>query len=194
VAVLSTGVIQAGGGGHYSCQNDKNVGEAKVKGQVEILMRDNCFGPTIALVAPGTTVRWTNTGQQQHNVVPMSSDGTPTLKTLQNPGGSMTLTLDQPGAFVYYCSMHAGMVGTVFVTGEGDDGMQQVSVAVAPAAPPTDPRAINVPSKGDVAQLAPKDSDGVPVVSILLLASIVGTIAGGGSMLLVRRLDRKPRM
>lgn len=80
------------------------------------------FDPAAVRVSPGTTVRWTWSGEGgAHNVI---SKGSGPLDSGQpQTGGSVTYeeTLDQPGTYRYYCEPHRtlGMKGAVVVADSG---------------------------------------------------------------------------
>ena len=77
-------------------------------------MEENCFGPTVTHVEPGTTVRWKSaTGEAPHTVTGYGWGS----ETLQ-PGDGFGRRFDEPGVYPYFCALHPSMVGTVVV---GDD-------------------------------------------------------------------------
>jgi len=72
------------------------------------------FDPKTITVEPGTTVRWTNHGQERHTVTARNGrfDSGPMA-----PGSSYSVTFVTPGTYEYFCKPHEkmGMVGTVVV-------------------------------------------------------------------------------
>jgi plastocyanin len=86
---------------------------------VEVRAVDNNFQPDNLTVAAGTTIRWTNNGRNDHNV--LSEDGAdwevPTEEFL--PGDEAERRFTEPGEYRYYCSIHGtidvGMIGTIVV-------------------------------------------------------------------------------
>jgi hypothetical protein len=149
-------------------------------------VRDSCFGPVIANVALGTELRWKNWGQMPHNIVELGN--TRAGMKMLNAGASTSMTFDKPGAFLYYCAMHPGMMGAVFVSEAGSDGEPltqtsavDVSLDSSKAVQASQPEA----SSGMAAT-----REGIATQTVLALALAIGTVAGGGSTLLVRRLDR----
>ncbi len=95
---------------------------------VELLARDNVFVPQEIQVDPGTTVRWTNRGMNDHNILDASegwSDATLPPEGFEapteefTPGDVYEFAFDEPGTYAYYCSLHgtenSGMIGTVVV-------------------------------------------------------------------------------
>jgi plastocyanin len=187
--IASQGAEAGGGGGNYACQNDKKVTDTYDGPALEVTVRDSCFGPVLARITPGTELRWVNRGQIPHNIVEASG-----LKQAQDlqPGGTVTMNFAQAGAFVYYCAFHPGMTGAVFVGDSLADASPEL-VKAAPSASKTQPPSATAPSVANV-QLPAQGGDGVSTLTVALLALAVGTIAGGGSTLLVRLLDRKPGM
>ena len=186
VAMLSGFValqaVEAGGGGHPTvCQDDKKVSTTYDGPALEVTVRDSCFGPAIARIAPGTELRWVNRGQQQHNIVDVTK---PAESQQLPPGSTVTMTFAQAGAYVYYCAFHPGMAGAVFVGDSlGDNTPESVraDARMTPAAA-TGPSvaSVQLPTRG-----------GTSTLTVVLLALAVGTIAGGGATLLTHRLDRR---
>ena len=88
-----------------------------------VAMADNVFQPMDLTVPLGSTVVWTNTGNNPHTTTSGNgSNGTPNGlwdSGIANPGGSFSYTFDAPGLYTYYCTIHwaVGMVGTITVTG-----------------------------------------------------------------------------
>jgi len=186
VSFFALQVAEAGGGSHYSCDMDKKVSQTYDGPALEVTVRDSCFGPVIARVEPGTELRWVNRGQLPHNLTEVNDPMT--VRAMQ-PNGSVTMKFDRPGAFVYYCGFHPGMTGAVFVGDSLADSDPQVTNAepVAKKAPPlpaTSPSIARVetPARGYA---------GVSTLTVVLLALAIGTLAGGGSTLLVNRLGRR---
>jgi plastocyanin len=72
------------------------------------------FDPKTITVAPGTTVRWVNRGQERHTVT--SRDGKFDSGPMA-PGAEFNVTFVTPGTYEYFCKPHEkmGMVGTVVV-------------------------------------------------------------------------------
>lgn len=191
VAVLcgfvASQAVEAGGGGHpTACQNDRKVSDTYDGPALEVTVRDSCFGPTVARIAPGTELRWVNRGQIPHNIVSVSDPGA--RQELQ-PGAGVTMTFAQAGALVYYCAYHPGMTGAVFV-GDSLADTNPESIRAKPGSSAEPPSAPLSPTVASV-QLPTRNADGASTLTVALLALAVGTIAGGGSTLLVRRLDRR---
>ena len=112
----------------------------------EIRMLDNSFAPFVFNIQPGEALTFVNDGRTPHNAI--ADDGA--FSTLDVAGGvnqfageSATVTIDDPGVYNFYCSLHAtqnnageweGMVGTVVVGNAADP----VDVAAARSEAPTE--------------------------------------------------------
>jgi plastocyanin len=64
---------------------------------------DRYFEPKTLVVAPGTTVRWTNHGQHPHTVTAYAGVWD---SGEVHPGGSYSITFGTPGTYSYYCDLH----------------------------------------------------------------------------------------
>jgi plastocyanin len=92
-----------------------NVTRVIVRGDT---LQGHVFDPAIIEVRVGDTVTWSfeDTGSgNQHNVVSINIVGedfaSPVLVT-----GTFSHTFDQPGTYVYDCTLHSNMRGKVVVT------------------------------------------------------------------------------
>lgn len=81
--------------------------------EVQVRVADNAFEPGTLTVTPGTTVTWTNDGNDSHTV--SADDGSFDSARL-DPGESFSVTFDEAGTFAYFCAFHPGMVGTIVVS------------------------------------------------------------------------------
>jgi len=83
---------------------------------VTVAAVDDAFRPTPVTVTVGTTVVWTNDGQNPHTVT--ANDRAFDSSTLE-PGQTYSVTFDQVGQVPYYCQIHgepsSGMTGLVIV-------------------------------------------------------------------------------
>jgi len=94
-----------------ACADDPTGGGLPVENQVAV--RDNSFSPASLSVAQGTTVTWVWQGTQQHNVT-WNESNPPNSPTQSS--GSYTRTFNVPtGAYTYFCTIHAGMNGSITV-------------------------------------------------------------------------------
>jgi plastocyanin len=71
---------------------------------VDVKVADNVFRPKKLTILPGTTVRWTNTGRNEHDVLPNKGKrfGIDELE----PDAQYSFTFEKPGRYAYYCSFH----------------------------------------------------------------------------------------
>jgi len=70
------------------------------------------FSPNPLSVAAGTTVTWINNDVTTHD---SRADNGSFNTGLISPGASASVTFSTAGSFVYHCTIHPGMVGTVTV-------------------------------------------------------------------------------
>ena len=73
------------------------------------------FSPAKVTLQAGQIVQWTNTGSVTHTVTFTNYPylGDPTLA----PGGTWEVKINKAGTYPYQCTIHAGMTGTVAVSG-----------------------------------------------------------------------------
>jgi plastocyanin len=85
----------------------------------EVTALDNSFDAVGISVPAGTTVRWTNRGRQDHDVIPVEGDAWGAEVEQFHPGDTYEHTFAEPGTYNYYCTIHGtaarGMVGVVVV-------------------------------------------------------------------------------
>lgn len=82
---------------------------------------NRAFDPAAVRISPGMTVRWTWSGEGQHNVVAKEEEfesGPP-----ENRNEPFDFTFENQGTYLYYCERHegVGMKGAI-VVGEGGGG------------------------------------------------------------------------
>lgn len=80
-----------------------------------VTINDFAFTPLELVVAPGTTVTWSNLEWAPHTAT--ADDGTFDSSRLDQ-GENFGHTFTEPGRYAYYCAFHPGMVGTIVVTEE----------------------------------------------------------------------------
>src|SRR5918993_3714508 len=80
---------------------------------------DNFFAPPQSAVEPGSTITWTNNGDEPHTVT--ADDGSFDSGML-NPGDSYTVAFDGQGTVTYHCAIHPEMRGSVTLGGGGGGG------------------------------------------------------------------------
>jgi plastocyanin len=80
----------------------------------QISIQNFTFSPAELEVARGTVVEWVNADAEPHLVT-----GTEANSPLRSPAldtdDHYAVTLDQPGRYRYFCSLHPQMVGTIVV-------------------------------------------------------------------------------
>jgi plastocyanin len=85
----------------------------------EVTALDNSFADVGISVPAGTTVRWTNRGRQDHDVIPVEGDAWGAEVEQFHPGDTYEYTFTEPGTYNYFCTIHGtaarGMVGVVVV-------------------------------------------------------------------------------
>ena len=94
-------------------------GAAEAAGTVNVSVVDFAYSPGTITIRAGTTVQWTNTGNQQHTVT--SSDGAFESSGYLVPNTtakSYSFTFTEPGMYSYFCIPHTFMLGTVIVEPE----------------------------------------------------------------------------
>jgi plastocyanin len=77
---------------------------------VDVVDRD--YEPRDLTVPLGATVTWKFEGDLPHNVV---DDRGAFESPIYDKGDEWTLTLDEPGTYYYYCTLHHSMQGTLVV-------------------------------------------------------------------------------
>jgi plastocyanin len=84
------------------------------KKEVAIRRRDQRFSPSFVVVTAGQSVRFNNEDEIYHRIFSYSESNRFDLGILRR-GSSKTVTLEHPGAVRFYCSLHPGERGTIFV-------------------------------------------------------------------------------
>lgn len=90
---------------------------------VSVSAIDNLFRPEVVKVRAGTKLTFSNDGRNDHNVLPARlPEGAKPFRAEAarfKPGDVYEVTLDRPGTYRYYCSIHGtmrrGMIGAVIV-------------------------------------------------------------------------------
>ena len=94
---------------------DKGLLKATVK-PVAIAIDNFSYSPSTVVVAPGTTVTWTNHDDDVHTVVEKD-------RKFKSAGldtdDAFSTTFTAPGEYEYFCSIHPRMVGKIIVKGAG---------------------------------------------------------------------------
>jgi plastocyanin len=113
VVLIPAGAVRAGASGAQPGIRKVTVPEA------------DRFVPYAKTIHVGDTVRWTNNDADDHTVVSddaFNSAGHQGTDTLLPAGGTVELTFDQPGTFVYYCRFHARLDSYNQPVAPGPDG------------------------------------------------------------------------
>jgi plastocyanin len=95
---------------------DAGVESVPIQNAWSVNIGDNFFDPPQSAVEPGSTITWTNNGDEPHTVT--ADDGTFDSGVL-NPGDSYTVAFDGQGTVTYHCTIHPEMRGSVTVGGGG---------------------------------------------------------------------------
>lgn len=85
------------------------------QGVATVSMVNNRFVPAQISVPAGSTITWVNEDYEAgefHDAI--AADFSFVSDTFA-PGGAFSVTLDIPGVYEYYCDLHEGMFGTIFV-------------------------------------------------------------------------------
>jgi plastocyanin len=152
VAGMGDGAVASGGGGCGKPVTD----EASSR----IVILNFCFGPTVARVRPGATVRFVNRDGFAHTV--LGANGSWGSFGSIRGDHRARYRFTRPGVYPYVCTYHPGMVGAV-VVGHGAPraipaittasgpvvqlGETQPTTGSEPAAPPAQ-RSISFPTSG----------------------------------------------
>jgi plastocyanin len=117
-AVASTGMIPtpaqsaAGNSDAGSGAEASNQGGKSATGAFAIEIKNFSFNPKELTVPVGTTVTWTNLDSVAHTA---TADAGAFNSGNLNPGQSFSFQFDKPGTYVYNCSYHPSMQGTIIV-------------------------------------------------------------------------------
>ena len=107
---------------------DAGVESVHIQNARSVNIGDNFFDPPNSAVEPGSTITWTNNGDEPHTVT--ADDGSFDSGIL-NPGDSYTVAFDGQGTVTYHCAIHPEMRGSVTVGGGGGgDGVPAEQPAI----------------------------------------------------------------
>ena len=85
-------------------------------GDARIYVRAFTFGPPNVSIVAGRSVTWVNADPVPHTATAQTTHGKLWDTGQVLPGGSMTVRMSKPGAYVYQCDDHPFMRATVVVT------------------------------------------------------------------------------
>ena len=98
------------------CYHGFDVPARSEGNEPEVKMMPCAFSPTVARVAPGTTVTWFN--DQFPHLLTGANQEWGSRDDEIGPGKTVAYRFDRPGTYPYACALHRGMAGTV-VVGDG---------------------------------------------------------------------------
>jgi plastocyanin len=81
-----------------------------------VTLRDNRFDPGTLTVAAGTSVHFTNAGQNTHTVTIHSPDGIQVFDKILKPGDSTSYNFPGKGGYHVFCQFHDTMEMAVTAT------------------------------------------------------------------------------
>jgi plastocyanin len=145
----STGVPDASGGVPVP---GAGPGEG-VATTATVTIADGVFLPATTTVTAGGVVTFTNADGDEHTATSVNAGGIDSGVMVS--GGTYRKTFPAGGTFEFVCLIHSDMRGTIRVVAVGGR-TDEAPAAANPAAPTTDPRALQVPSvTGDAERSIP---------------------------------------
>jgi plastocyanin len=89
---------------------------------VPVVIDNFVFGPERLTIKAGTTVTWTNRDDIPHTVV---AKNRLFKSAAMDTDDAFSFTFSTPGEYVYFCSLHPHMTGTIVVEGTTASGASQ---------------------------------------------------------------------
>lgn len=80
-----------------------------------VAIRNFAFDPQTLTIGSGTTVTWVNNDAAPHALASDTGSPVPFLSDSLTTGASFSFTFSQPGTYLYHCSIHPSMKGTIIV-------------------------------------------------------------------------------
>jgi plastocyanin len=80
--------------------------------QVGIEIKNYHFQPEALTIHPGDTVTWTNRDEVPHTVAEKNQQF---RSAALDTGDTFSRTFDKPGTYIYFCTLHPTMTGTITV-------------------------------------------------------------------------------
>lgn len=105
-------------------------GAAMAQGaSASVSIQNFAFSPGTIQIAAGTTVTWTNNDQTAHTVT--ADDGSFDSGAIA-PGGTFSMTFNNPATIAYHCKIHPNMTASIVVMAAAQQG-NQAKATTAPA-------------------------------------------------------------
>ena len=133
---------------------------------VTIDIVDFAFSGGSITVEAGTTVTWVNQGAVNHTAT--GNGGSFDTGTIA-PGGSGSITFNNPGTFGYFCAIHPNMTGTITVVAASGDGSTDDGT--------TDDGATQMPTTGAGGLTGGTSAPLIALATLGALALTLGTVA-----------------
>lgn len=138
-AAMLVPALPAGAGGFCTSADSFQDGVTN-----EVVMKNDCFGPTVARVEVGDEVVFRNVDGHEHGVGGVAGSFGDPHKPVP-PGGDIAFRFEEEGIYPYFCVFHPGMAGAI-VVGDGEG----TSAAGGGAGVPVDPAAAAAEKAGPV--------------------------------------------
>jgi plastocyanin len=109
-------LVGCGGGGAGSTTSTAASTSSRAANSTKtrsVTITEFMFKPQRIIVAPGTTVTFTNHDSTAHTATSKQSGAFETGPI--QPGKSASITMNEAGTFAYYCVFHPFMKGTIVV-------------------------------------------------------------------------------
>ena len=110
ILIIVVIVLIVGAGAFYVLNMNQQKLGVTATNSVEI--KNFAFSPATITVKAGDTVTWTNNDSMAHSAT--SDDGSFDTGIMED-GHTKSITFNKAGSFVYHCSVHPNMKGTVIV-------------------------------------------------------------------------------
>lgn len=93
-----------------------SAGETMASSKAEVRIDNYSYSPPTLVVAPGTTVTWTNADDDAHTVVERDRKF---KSSALDTDDTFSQTFAEPGEYQYFCSLHPRMAGKIVVKSAG---------------------------------------------------------------------------
>ncbi len=120
VAVVTLFVVIAGCTSYSPPSTPPQTTQPQVTGTPTVTIQNFAFSPATITVPRGTTVTWVNQDSASHTIFsdapgPGGQGSLFSSNSLAN-GEGYSYKFDNPGTYLYHCSVHPSMKATVIVT------------------------------------------------------------------------------